>query len=169
MDDPDRVVRLSALVSLKQRTRYNSSLPFFPSPALSLSLSPPVHFILGAQQNVSYTGAVIDDPSFDPAGFAPFVEPTITLLFRAEAESTNTDTYVQLLYVLTVLMRQLGPQIAPYTGKILECLSTLWNLPNANQMTKAAVLNALQVKSVPLGGWVYAGWMDGWMDGWLVL
>lgn len=60
---------------------------------------------------LDFISALVDHPNFRLSDFREFINVAIESLIRAERETQTSDTYVELLHVLDLLVKQLGRDV----------------------------------------------------------
>ncbi|XP_043499006.1 importin-11 [Polistes fuscatus] len=85
----------------------------------------------------------IDDFQFKKEEFAPYLEPTFTLLFALLKEVTECDTKMHVLYVLSCVIERVGNDVKPYVSALNSYLSLLWQQSEDHNMLRCAIVTTL--------------------------
>ncbi|KAK0087433.1 hypothetical protein PV326_005190 [Microctonus aethiopoides] len=85
----------------------------------------------------------LNDFQFVSEEFMPFLERIFTLLFNLLREVTECDTKMQVLYVLSFVIEQVGENIRPYVAPLSAYLPSLWQISENHDMLKCAIISTL--------------------------
>ncbi|KAL6053548.1 Importin-11 [Balamuthia mandrillaris] len=86
---------------------------------------------------------LIDDTHFDAKLFQPFLEDSVASICGIVADISDGDTNLQVMDIISILIQNMGIKIRPYTERVLDCLSVLWERSKNNNIQRSAIVRTL--------------------------
>lgn len=85
----------------------------------------------------------MDDFEFDAEQFLEFLEPVIALLFSLLKESTECDTKMTVLYVMSFIIEKMSMSIKLEVESLIQYLPLLWDESREHEMLRCAIISTL--------------------------
>lgn len=85
----------------------------------------------------------MDDFEFDAEQFLQFLEPTIALLFTLLKESSECDTKVTVLHVMSFIIEKMSMSIKLEVENLVQYLPLLWEESREHDMLRCAIITTL--------------------------
>ncbi|XP_076823521.1 importin-11-like [Clavelina lepadiformis] len=86
---------------------------------------------------------ILDDFEFDLDTFAPFQEKCTDSLYKLLQDSQTGDSKMRVLHVLSFVIERLGSRVVSCAHKLAEILPAIWQVSEAHNMLRCAVLTTL--------------------------
>lgn len=86
---------------------------------------------------------IMDDFEFDAEQFLEFLEPVIALLFSLLKESTECDTKMTVLYVMSFIIEKMSMSIKLEVESLIQYLPLLWDESREHEMLRCAIISTL--------------------------
>ena len=87
--------------------------------------------------------SAVDDFDFEINDFTPFVNDIFLPLCKLLSNVELCDTKMSVLNVLSIIIERIGPQVKYNAHLLVQYLPELWELSEAHNLLRGAVLNVL--------------------------
>jgi len=107
---------------------------------------------------------VLTDLSFNVNAFLPFLDTTISSLFKLLVKLEQCETKLIVLKVISVVLEQLADHVQPYANNFLQCFQALWKESEDHNLLQTSIVTALTnlVKDAKgMNGAFYSGFIPG--------
>ncbi|XP_025833971.1 importin-11-like isoform X1 [Agrilus planipennis] len=85
----------------------------------------------------------VDDFEFNAEQFRPYLDTTFNLLFSLLKETTECETKMHVLNVMTLVVERVGQTIQPHTEALIHYLPLLWKESEEHNMLRCAIVSTL--------------------------
>lgn len=87
--------------------------------------------------------STLSDFEFEPGQFLEYVQPTFSSLFTLLKESTECDTKMAVLNVMSFVVDKMGDHLMSHAENLCHYLPLLWNESQDHNMLRCAILSTL--------------------------
>ncbi|CAB4042221.1 Importin-11, partial [Paramuricea clavata] len=87
--------------------------------------------------------SAVDDFEFRTEEFLPYLEASVSLLFKLLCDAKECDTKMHILFVMSMVIERVGPKIRPYVASLAGYLPKLWIESEEHNMLRCSILTTL--------------------------